>query len=84
MSTDNIGREQLRAYAERVIRLEDEKQAITDDLKELASEIKAAGYSTKAFKSALKRHRMSSEDREQADLFESEVELYTEVMDGND
>lgn len=84
MSTDNIGREQLRAYAERVIRLEDEKQAITDDLKELASEIKAAGYSTKAFKAALKRHRMTAEDREQADLFDQEVSLYSEVMDGND
>lgn len=84
MSTDNIGREQLRAYAERVIRLEDEKQAITDDLKELAAEIKAQGYSPKVFKAALKRHRMTAEDREQADLFEQEVHLYSEVMDGND
>lgn len=82
--TDNVGREKLKAYAERVARLEEEKDAIVSDIAEIKKELKQEGYSTKAFNAALKRHRMTGEERNQADLFDEETALYLDAMDGKD
>lgn len=82
--TDNIGRAELREYAERTSRLMDERDAIVGDIKEIAAEVKSRGYSTKAFNAALKLHRMTGEQREQYELFSEETSLYLDAMDGKE
>ena len=84
MSADNIGKDQLRALAERRVRLEEEREALTSDIKEINAEAKALGYSPKAFNAAIKRYRMTGEQREQFDLFEEEAHLYYEAISGED
>lgn len=46
---------QIKSYFQRWKRLEGEKKAISDDLKELFSEAKHAGYDSKALRAAFNR-----------------------------
>lgn len=80
--TDNIGKDELRAYAERFVRLDEERQALVSDISELKAEVKGRGYNLKAFAAAIKRHRMTAEQREQFDLFEEETALYLGAIEG--
>lgn len=82
--TDNIGAKKLRAYAERVARLEDEKDALAADISEIRAELKAEGYSTKAFNAALKKYRMTPEKREEAEQLELEIETYWRAIQGGE
>ena len=84
MSTDNVGRAEIRSYAERIIRLDDERQTMVDDIREIRAECKARGFNVKALNAAIKRHRMTGEEREQFDLFEEETHLYFEAINGAD
>ena len=42
-----VARDQLRAFVERIERLEEEKKTIADDIKDVYGEAKAMGYDTK-------------------------------------
>ena len=84
MSADNVGRAEIRSYAERIIRLDDERQTLVDDIKEIRAECKARGFNVKALNSAIKRYRMTGDQREQFDLFEEEAHLYYEALQGGD
>jgi len=82
MSTDNVGRAEIRAYAERIIRLDDERQTLVGDIKEIRAECKSRGFNVKALNAAIKRHRMTGDEREQYDLFEEEAHLYLSAIEG--
>lgn len=45
-----IARDQLRAFIERVERLEEEKKTIADDIKDVYGEAKSMGYDTKTLR----------------------------------
>lgn len=53
----------LKSYVERVERLEDQKQAIAEDVKEVFKEAKSEGFDTKIMKQVIKLRKMDSEDR---------------------
>lgn len=82
--TDNVGREQLKALADRTIRLEDEKDALVSDIDEVKAEAKALGYSLKVFNAAVKVARMTPEKREEYANFQMELELFVDVIDGKE
>lgn len=82
MSTDNVGRAEIRSYAERIIRLDDERQTLVDDIREIRAECKSRGFNVKALNAAIKRHRMTGDEREQYDLFEEESHLYLSAIEG--
>ena len=65
--SDNIGTAALKAFAERRIRLEDEKDALAEDISAVNAEAKSAGYSPRVFNAAVKRARMSPEKRAEAE-----------------
>lgn len=64
MTTNN----QLRAIVERIEKLEEEKAAIAEDIKEVFSEAKGAGFDTKILKQvlALRKKDASKRAEEQA------------------
>ena len=68
-----IAADQLRAFIERVERLEEEKQALTDDIKEIYSEAKSAGFDTKIMRKVVARRKMDEADRNTLDEM---IELY--------
>lgn len=65
----------LKAYFDRVSRLEDEREAVAADAKELTQEIKSAGYNAKAIKRMVKESRRKTDDQLEADL-----ELYRALL----
>lgn len=59
-------RDQLRAFVERIERLEEEKAALAADIREVYSEAKAMGYDVKTLRTVIRlRKQDESERREQ-------------------
>ena len=65
---DGIGdeaRQQLRYVVARVVRLEDEKAGIADDIKEVYAEAKSCGYDTKLIRKAIALLKQDPQEREE-------------------
>lgn len=60
-----VAAEQLRALIERVERLEEEKKTISEDIREVKTEAKAAGYNMKAFAEMLKLRKLDKAERQE-------------------
>lgn len=56
-SVTAIAVDQLRSIIERVERLEDDKKAITDDIKDVYAEAKGNGYNPKALRVVVQRRK---------------------------
>lgn len=61
----SIAASQLRSYIERVERLEEEKSTISEDIKEVKTEVKAAGFDIKTFNEMLKLRKLDATEREE-------------------
>lgn len=60
-----ISGDQLRSILERVERLEEEKAAISVDIREVFAEAKGNGYDVKALRQILKIRKMEAAEREE-------------------
>lgn len=68
---------QLRSIVERIERLEEEKKALGDDIREVFAEAKANGYDGKTLRQVVKLRRMDESERdEQAAL----LDLYLSAL----
>lgn len=63
MSDHGIARDQLRAFIERIERLEEEKKTIADDIKEVKAEAKGSGFSIPIINEIIKIRKMDRNDR---------------------
>lgn len=72
-----IAAEQLRSYIERIERLEEEKAALTADIREVFAEAKGNGFDTKIMRAVIKLRKL-----EPADLDEQEtlLDLYKRAL----
>ena len=59
--TPTQGADQLRQYIERIERLEEEKRALTADLRNVYSEAKHSGFDTKTMRQIVKIRAMDSD-----------------------
>lgn len=57
----------LKSFIERVERLEEEKAALGEDIKEVFAEAKGAGFCTKTIRKILKLRKIDLEKRREAD-----------------
>ena len=64
MST-SVAADELRLLIERVERLEEEKQGIADDIRDVYSEMKARGYDVKIVRQIVKLRKMETHDRQE-------------------
>lgn len=55
--------DQLKAFVERIERLEEEKRTIADDIKEVYAEAKSNGFDTKVLRQVVRERRMDDADR---------------------
>ncbi|TIY05365.1 MAG: DUF2312 domain-containing protein, partial [Mesorhizobium sp.] len=53
-TSQTVAAGQLRAFIERIERLEEEKKTIADDIKEVFAEAKGTGFDTKAMRSIIR------------------------------
>ena len=68
-----VAGKRLKSFLERVERLEEEKSALAEDVKEVFAEAKAAGFEVKILRRILKLRKMEIEKRREEDEL---LELY--------
>ncbi len=73
----SFAKSQLRALVERIERLEEEKKALADDIREVYGEAKANGFDTKALRAVV---RMRGQEPAERQEFEAIVELYRDAL----
>ena len=64
-NTGGVAADQLRAFIERIERLEEEKATLTQDIAEVYAEAKMTGFDTKAMRQIVKLRKMENADREE-------------------
>ena len=72
-----IAAQQLRAVVERIERLEEEKKALADDIKEVYAEAKGNGFDTKIMRQVIRLRRM---DKDDLDEQESLIDIYKRAL----
>ena len=63
MATESVAQDQLRAFIERIERMEEEKKAISDDIKEIYAEAKGNGFDTKVLRQIVRIRKQDANER---------------------
>jgi uncharacterized protein (UPF0335 family) len=71
--TGGVSGQRLKAFIERVERLEEEKAALAEDIKDIMAEAKAVGFDTKTIRKVIRLRKMDKEKRQEE---EELLELY--------
>lgn len=61
--TEGVAQDQLRAFVERIERMEEEKKAIVDDIREIYAEAKGNGFDTKVLRMVVKIRKQDHAER---------------------
>ena len=72
-----IAKEQLRALIERIERLEEEKQALADDIREVYAEAKANGFDSKILRQVIRIRKQDAAERQEQ---EAVLDLYLAAL----
>lgn len=72
-----IAREQLKNYVSRIEKLEEEKQAIAEDLKQVYAEAKALGFDTKVLRKVISIRKQDKNERMEQ---EAMLDLYLHAL----
>ena len=60
-----IAAERLKSFIERIERLEEEKHALAEDIKEVYSEAKGTGFDVKTMRQLIRIRRLDEDDRDE-------------------
>ncbi len=75
--TQSVAQSQIRSIVERIERLEEEKKAIADDIKEVYAEAKSNGFDTKTLRKVVTLRKKDRAEREEE---EAMLDLYLNAM----
>jgi uncharacterized protein (UPF0335 family) len=76
-SATRFAKDHLKAFVERIERLEEEKKAIADDVRDVYSEAKANGFDTKALRSIVRLRKQDVDERRE---HEAILETYMHAL----
>lgn len=76
-SGGSVAAGELRQFIERIERLEEEKAALQDDIKDVVAELKGRGYDVKAVRAILKLRKQDPDERQEAEAI---LELYLNAL----
>jgi uncharacterized protein (UPF0335 family) len=62
-----VSRDQLRAFIERIERLDEEKKTIADDIKDVYGEAKAMGFDVKVLRKVISIRKLDTNERMELD-----------------
>jgi|TARA_A100001391_G_scaffold159704_2_gene118208 uncharacterized protein (UPF0335 family) len=77
MADHGIARDQLRAFIERIERLEEEKKAIADDIKEVYAEAKGSGFDIKVMRQIVRIRKQDHNERAEQEAI---LDLYLHAL----
>ena len=63
--TGNVARKHLRAYIDRIERLEEEKAALMEDIREIYAEAKGTGFDPKIMRQVVRIRKMEPDQRQE-------------------
>lgn len=72
-----VAAEELKQFVERVERLEEEKKAISDDIRDVYAELKGRGFDVKAVRQIVKMRKQDHSERKE---MEAILELYMQAL----
>lgn len=73
-----ISIDRLRSFVDRIERLEEEKQALAADIREVYSEAKGAGFDVKVMRQLIRLRKLDKDDRIQ---MEEILSVYERALD---
>ena len=73
-----IAADRLRSLIERIEHLEEEKKDISNDIRDIFAEAKAAGFDVKAMRAVIKLRKMNALDRDEQ---ETMIIIYRKALD---
>ena len=76
-ASTSFAKDQLKAIVERIERLEEEKKAISDDIRDVFAEAKGNGFDVKALRTILKLRKQDRDERQEQEAI---VELYMSAL----
>lgn len=74
---DSVAPDQLRAFIERIERMEEEKKAIGSDIKEIYAEAKGNGFDTKVLRRLVNIRKQDHSERMEQEAI---LELYMQAL----
>ena len=74
-----VAGERLRSFIVRIERLEEEKQALAADIREVYSEAKGSGFDVKVMRQLIRLRKMDNDDRLE---MESILQVYERALEG--
>ena len=77
MADHGIARDQLRAFIERIERLEEDKKAIADDIKEVYAEAKGSGFDAKVMRQIVRIRKQDHNERAEQEAI---LDLYLHAL----
>src|SRR6185295_1689813 len=77
LAKSGFAKEHLRSFIERIERLEEEKKALADDIKEVYGEAKGTGFDTKVMRQVIRLRKLDSADRAEQ---EAMLDLYLTAL----
>jgi len=63
-----FAKDQLKAFVERIERLEEEKKTISDDIKDVYGEAKGNGFDVKALRAVIRLRKQDPQERTEHEL----------------
>ena len=73
-----IAANRLRSLIERIERLEEEKKALSGDIRDVFAEAKSAGFDVKIMRAILKLRKMNAADRDEQEFL---LDTYRKALD---
>jgi uncharacterized protein (UPF0335 family) len=72
-----FAKDQLKAFVERIERLEEEKKTISDDIRDVYAEAKGNGYEVKALRTIVRMRKQDADERRE---HETILETYMQAL----
>ena len=73
-----VAGDRLKSFVERIERLEEEKEALAGDIREVYSEAKGTGFDVKILRQIIRLRKMDSSDRSE---MEQLLDVYKRALD---
>ena len=73
-----IAADRLRSLIEHIERLEEEKKALSGDIRDVFAEAKSAGFDVKIMRAILKLRKMNAADRDEQEFL---LDTYRKALD---
>ena len=72
-----FAKDHLKAFVERIERLEEEKKTISDDIKDVYAEMKGTGFDTKAVRTIIRLRKKEDAERQEEEAI---LDLYKAAL----